>query len=235
MFAILIYCFLSGYLVNVNRSDRLAWVVRHYLAIMIPYWIVIVPVMIANHVFQYKSVSPLMLVITVLGGNLFLTNPLYVIGWYISFVILLYTYAFFESLFDSRPILILSCMAIGVIVFVFWIGLVYYFVAFLAGLRISAWTSGWHKVGRSIIGKKVADILFVGQRYCYSFFLIHGPVLIFFVKKTSFSMPSLFLLSFLLSAVLSVVLYTASKRIQVFAADKTLKLTGKIRTRFSAV
>ncbi len=72
---------------------------------MVPYWLVIFSVIIANYVFQYKTVSIVSQIVTILGGNLFLMNSLYVIAWYVTFVLLLYCYVFVESfLFHGKSL-----------------------------------------------------------------------------------------------------------------------------------
>ena len=222
--AILIFCFLSGYLANVRKTSRLAWLIRRYLGILIPYWLVIVPVIIINQVTQYKTVSLASQAITILGGNLFLENPLYVIGWYVTFVLLLYAYAFIED-FGERAY-VLFCMVIGALLFFFWLDKGFYFIAFVVGLRLSGRhplrkIGIWFATKRSE-GHQIATVLFVSQQYAYPFYLIHGPVLLLFFKKTTFSASSMFWLALLSSTTLAVVLRMLSKPIHTIVLNKAL-------------
>jgi hypothetical protein len=231
-YAILTYCFLSGYLARINKGARLKWGITRYFRIMIPYWLVIIPVVLANEVVQYKTVTWIEDTVTIFGGNLFLENPPYVIAWYITFVLILYAYAIIESFFRSYSLVI--CMILGAVAFGFWLGQGYYFLAFVVGLRLSRWWRPEYPIIRvSWLSRYSSQWLFVAQRYCYSFFLVHGAVLLFFVKKTSISENTIFIASFFLSSVLSVVIYRIGKPIQMLASSKGLKLTDKTLGRFS--
>jgi hypothetical protein len=200
---------------------------------MVPYWLVIIPVMAANQIVQYKQLSSVQCGITLLGGNLFLENPLYVIAWYVTFVLILYAYAYLESFFHSYQIVI--CMFIGVMLFFFWLGNYNYFLVFLIGLRMS---DGWRSEnagGGDGLWRQVSLWLFVIQRYCYAFFLVHGAVLLCLVKKTNVSEAALFLIGFFLSAVLAVALYTIGKPLHFILAKEALTLTDKMLARFTLV
>jgi len=230
-FAILIFCFLSGYLANISKSTRSSWAIRRYFGIMIPYWLVIFSIIFANYISQYKVTSPTALVVTVLGGNMFLDDPLYVIAWYVTFVLILYGYAFVESFFDSWHVLI--CMVIGALLFSICLGKGYYFTAFIAGLRLSGLNFFTYP---KMISKKrcqLANCLFILQRYCYSFYLIHGAVLLILVKRTNLTSFSVFWLTLVISSILSVVLYSISKPVQKIVINRTQKLTEKMLVLFS--
>jgi hypothetical protein len=230
-FAIMAFCFLSGYLININKKARREWSIKRYFGIMIPYWLVIIPVMVANEIVHYKTLSPVEYGVTFLGGNMFLDNPLYVIAWYVTFILILYAYAYIESFFHSYQIAI--CMLIGAMLFFFWLGNGYHFLVFLVGLRLSYWWRAEYDRGGYGLRRKVSLWLFVVQRYCYLFLLIHGAVLLFLVKMTKVSEAALFLVALSLSAVLAVALYTIGKPLHIFVANKTLKLTDKMLARFT--
>ena len=221
-FAILTFCFLSGYFINITKYSRYEWIIKRYLGIMIPYWLVIIPVIIANQIFQYKThLSFVDYTLTILGGNMLLSDPLYVIGWYITFVVLLYSYAFMESLFKSwKKFLII---VLGVFIFFIWLDKGFYFLSFFIGLRLSEWCAvSWSKEGDSF-RRKITRILFVAQRYCYSFFLIHGAVLLFFFRKTDVSAINMFVISFIITILLSIVFYGTSEKLNIVIANKALK------------
>ncbi len=222
-FAIMTFCFLSGYLIKIDKKARHEWAIMRYFGIMVPYWLVIIPVMVVNEVIQYKTVSPAEYVVTLFGGNLFLENPLYVLAWYVTFVLILYAYIFAESFFRSYMVVI--CRLIGAVIFVFLFRKGFYFIAFFVGIFMSGRQRSESDIGGD---RRIGDVslwLFVAQRYCYSFFLVHGAVLLFFVKKTNVSEIVLFSVSFFLSAVLSVAVYMTSKLLHILATDKALKLT----------
>jgi hypothetical protein len=144
----------------------------------------IVPVIATNHFIQYKTVSFGSNIITFLGGNLFLDNPLCVIAWYITFIIMLYLYAFIEFLLPRYKLYLffISCF----LFYFFLISKFLFFIAFVLGLRIN-----FIKLQKRNFNKKIladfSGIVFGMQKYCYSFFLIHGGILLFFnIMKSSF-------------------------------------------------
>ncbi len=123
-------------------------------------------------------------------------------------------------------------MTIGALLFFIELEKGYYFIAFIAGLRLSDWYHPIHYWKKeNSVGRQIADILFIIQKYCYSFFLIHGAILLLFVEKTTVSEFSLFWLSFLISAMLSVVLYAVTIPVQTIVVKKTLNLFEKTLVR----
>ena len=120
LWALLTFSFLSGYLAQSRGTARLPWVVRRYFSVMIPHWLVIGPVLVANWIVAYKPISPLTALVTFFGGNLFLENPLYVITWYVTFVLLLYAYLVVDSFLRGWPRLALT--VVGFLFFRTWLG-----------------------------------------------------------------------------------------------------------------
>jgi hypothetical protein len=225
--AILIFCFLSGYLINLSSgTQKFTWFIRRYFSIMVPYWLVVIPIIIANQLFQYKPATIISTMVTILGGNLFLSNPVMVTAWYITFVLLLYLYALLKSFCSSLLQIVLMIVGLFSFYFLFHMDMVYYFIAFIAGLYLAPWSTVWRMKNRSYAYRSSAAVLFRIQRYCYSFFLIHGLVCLVFYKMTTFPVGEKFILSFLLSAFLSFFLYTIARPLESIAVDKLLKLAG---------
>ena len=222
-YAILIFCFLSGFFINITKGDRSKWIIRRYFGIMIPYWLVILPVFVANQVFQYKTdLSLTSYIVTAFGGNLFLNNPLYVIAWYISFILMLYAYAFIESFFAAYGKLLLG--AFGIMLFFTWLGKAGYFLSFLIGLYFSKRCFvSWPRVNGSLM-QKTASVLFVVQKYCYSFFLIHGAILLFFFKITNVPKLGIFSFSIVISSIISIIIYKISENFNTIIINKTCNL-----------
>jgi len=117
-YGILIFSFLSGYLIKIgNDNRRIVWAINRYFSIMIPYWLVIIPMVIVNQILQYKPATAISTITTVLGGNLFLTNPVNVTAWYITFVLILYAFALLHSLCSSLQKIVL--VIVGALFFYF--------------------------------------------------------------------------------------------------------------------
>jgi len=228
-YAILMFCFLSGYLAKIDKEARSKWFITRYFGIMVPYWLVIIPVILVNELIKYKHISYFDYAVTIAGGNMFLENPIYVIAWYITFVLILYVYVFVESFFHSYSLI--SYIAISTLVFTFLLGKGYYFVAFVIGLRLSEWLPQAILVKSIPFKHYLSSWTFVGQKYCYPFFLIHGASLLFFMKIVNFSPIPVFVNSFFLSIVLSIMIYNIGKPISLIAANKTLTSFSTLSSR----
>lgn len=221
-YAILTFCFLSGYLAKVNKEKRSKWFIKRYFGIMVPYWLVIIPVILINEVIGYKDVSCFECFVAISGGNLFLENPIYVIAWYITFILILYTYAFIESFF--RSYWKMACLAIALLVFMFALREVYYFILFVLGLRLSEWFPGTVSVNPTPLMQMISSWMFNCQKYCYSFFLAHGGLMLFFIKVVDIAPTFVFINSLCLSILVSILLYNTGKPLRVIAVNKTLQL-----------
>ena len=222
-YAILIFCFLSGFFISITKGTRSKWIIKRYFGIMIPYWLVIFPVIIANQVFQYKTgLSLTLYIVTAFGGNLFLNKPLYIIAWYISFILMLYAYAFIESFFTAYGKILL--IAIGLLLFFVLLGKGGYFLSFIMGLYLSKRCFvSWPEVNGSLM-QKTASVLFVVQKYCYSFFLIHGAILLFFFKITNVSKLGIFSFSIVISSIMSIIIYKISEKFNTIIINKACNL-----------
>jgi hypothetical protein len=198
--ALLTFSFLSGYFADARRGSRRVWFAKRYFSVMIPHWLVIVPVLIANAVEQYKPVTPTTAVITVLGGNMFLVNPVYVITWYVTFVLLLYTYALADSFLHGSARWLLA--AAGLLLFGVELGRYHYFIAFLLGLLMQSLPA--RRATGPAEPSPASLRLFAWQRFCYPFFLTHGAVLLAFVQKTDLHGVRLFTISLAISAVTAI-------------------------------
>ena len=225
------FCFISGYLAYGRRPNPLGWIIKRYFSIMVPYWMVLIPVLFANHIEHYKPTSLFSALVTIAGGNMFLSNAVYVIAWYITFILLLYFYGYLETFFRSYRIII--PMLIGTLVFTFWFKQGFYFLSFLVGLRICDWKSKSSSIGAPRSSDLLSIVFFHIQKYCYPFFLVHGAVLLALVMKTH--LPSAAILAFALiaSCICSVVVYVLAKPVQKYATSRTLGLVERMRIRLA--
>lgn len=214
VWALLTFSFLSGYLAHARNTPRRPWIVKRYFSVMIPHWIVITPVLVANAATGYKPISTGEAIITFLGGNLFLSNPIYVITWYVTFVLLLYGYLLIDSYADGWQRLAVT--AIGLVAFG-RLALNEYFVPFSIGLYLAALLPPRLAVGRTKVTASVARLLFRVQELCYPFFLAHGAVLLAMLKVFRFSPVPLFVVSLLMSVVAAWVVESLSRPLMKFA------------------
>lgn len=195
-YSILVFCFISGYLINKLGKNAFKWFTKRAFKILIPYWIVIIPALIINRIISYKDTTVIEDFITVLGGNMFLDKKVYVIAWYITFVLLLYGFNYFLSFFNG---FILTSIAwlIGLMIFSLVLNKFYYFVSFGTEFFISKLIIPPEK---SEYKKNIyTRALYQLQKYCYSFFLIHGGILIFLYHILKLDFIESFLIGFLLS------------------------------------
>ena len=202
-FSIIIFCFLSGYLSCEVGHNPFHWLSKRASKILIPYWIVIIPIVLINRIVSYKDTTVIADFITIFGGNLFLYEKVYVIAWYITFVLLLYGFICFQAFF-SRICLKSIVWIIGFCVFAFLLNKSYYFISFGIGFFLSKFIAPPDKSAYKDF--YFISVLYHLQSYCYSFFLIHGGVLIFLFNILKFDFVHSLLVGFLLSIVGAIIL-----------------------------
>lgn len=206
--AILIFCFLSGYLSLELHIRPYFWLYKRLLSIMIPYWVVIVPCLVANRIFTYKETNWLRDSVSVLGGNLFIDNPVYTIAWYITFVIMLYLFLFIQSLpKDWIKKAVLWCC--GGILFGVLLQLTGYFISFSLGYFIARKTMH----SKTDVSKldSANRVLFYIQSRCYAFFLIHGGVFVILFHILNITDIELMIWGVTMSTVGAMILYEVTK------------------------
>jgi len=135
---------------------------------------------------------------------MFLDKKVYVVAWYVTFVILLYGFICFQSLFKDF-FLMLIVWIIGVFIFGFVLNKLYYFVSFGVGFFLSKYIVPPNRV-EEFNHYYISRILYHTQKYCYSFFLIHAGVLIFLFHILELNIFNSFLIGFLLSMLGAIIL-----------------------------
>ena len=215
-----LFCFISGYLIYPVKNVGTKWIINKYLHIMIPYWLVITLVIIANIFVKYKVKETHELLIIFFSGGLFVNDPLYVISWYITFILCLYamtaicnihtnvvisTFLFFTSIafyliIIKRPYIYIISYIAG------------YFLKYLQ-LRFPPRSIDKFNHHRPSSQLKKATIFL--QNRCYSFFLIHGGIVLMFVKIFHANFATCLVYSLLLTAILSHWHYKISRKIVI--------------------
>jgi hypothetical protein len=209
MYALDTFLFLTGYLAQHRNTSRVRWATKRYFSVMIPYWLIIGPALAANWLSHYKPVTPGALAVTLMGGNLFLANPVYVITWYVTFVLLLYVYLLVDSCFNGAWRLVVA--AAGYVVFSLWLDRAEYFVPFIFGMYIGGLMPPRPVAARSPVERRAARTLFTMQRLCYPFFLTHGGLQLALVRFTAWSPVTLFVVSLSATIVASVLVDRVSE------------------------
>ena len=210
-YSLLVFSFLSGYLVNNAKQKPLYWLSNRLLNILIPYWLVMAGVFLTNSFVNYKPITFTKVIVAFLGGNLFIQDPLYVITWYITFVLLLYMYIFLELSINKKNWYLL--LIGGGCFFSFVIAAQYYFFSSYIGLRL-----GQKFRNRPTFSHKINTltriVCFEVQKYCYCFFLVHGGVLLFCFHLFPAHNYLIFFLALVSSIFLSVVVFKIATPIQ---------------------
>lgn len=221
--ALIILLFISGYLIMPGTGklpDR--WLQRRFFRILIPYWLIMPFVIVANEIYQYKEISIVEYIISYLGGGLFLGNTIYVINWFITFILICYLFAY---LIYNKHILLqvlLSCIFCLVFCFRFkW--LIIYAFSFCLGFFYGKYFKNDITAAKSKASINQWDtIIVIIQDYTYYFFLLHAGVLQFFFKIIVFDKFKCFIVSLILTSLLCVP-YRIVNNIVVS------KITGKTR------
>ena len=214
MYPIMIFCFLSGYFSTTINVAPQKWIVKRYFRIMVPYWIVMVTMIIVNYYVQYKKTTPVEITIILSGGSLFLHDPLYIISWFITLILLLYATVYLYTLIRSPYKWLFLAIA-------FYLSLqkpyaTYYFVSFFLGFFFRKQLDKKDRISaeKSRFSVKISSFFFKIQAYTYCFFLVHGAALHLFIKMLKGQPVKIFFLSFVLSGISSVFLYEADKVIR---------------------
>lgn len=175
---IFIFVLVSGFFSYQPGTNPYLWLIRRIKQIMIPYWLVISIVLIVNSVVHYKDTTILKNIIIFFGGSLFVDNPVYVISWFITYILILYFCAFILKYLKSIYVKLPYLVVCGFLLYLFNIGNPYYFIGFFSGYILNFLTAGrqWGNYTSNKL-QRFNILLYYVQNYSYSFFLIHGGIL----------------------------------------------------------
>ena len=196
---------ISGYFSYQPKVIPSRWILKRIKQIMIPYWIVISIVLVVNTIVNYKETNILKNFIVFFGGSLFVDDPVYVISWFITYILLLYLCVCIFTLFRSPYIKLLYLIFCGALFFLYKIGNLYYYIGFFLGYFVRYFYST-KKIENLRIKKfdRINIFLYQIQNYSYSFFLIHAGVLHLFINLMTLSGMAAFSLSIFVTSALSV-------------------------------
>lgn len=217
-----LFLFISGYYSIMSKGSPHKWLLRRVIGILVPYWVVIVPVLCANYFYKYKPALPWEYVAIFIGGSMFLDNPVYVISWFITLILFLYLTVYLSAVLGGyyRVLPYLACFA--VLHYCFRMDDVL-FLSFVAGyaVRVTFPVRMDSLANRWCWHAPVANALFGIQSFCYSFFLVHGAVLVVAVK--------LFPVDYVFTPLASVVLTMLISVPHKWISDRaTVKLLGAL-------
>jgi len=203
-YAISGFCFLSGYFAVTNSPNN--WIIRRYFRIMLPYWIVMVAIMAINYLMPYKKVTFIDGLISLMGGSLFLNDPLYIISWFITLILILYLSVY---LFSITPVPVNFMVLLGTLYFLSSIKhAALYMIIFYTGFFLSKFEFK-NKRPKPVRfrSEKLNKILYSTQKFSYCFFLVHAAVLHLFMRTLRDGKIHIFVFSFLLSILSALILY----------------------------
>lgn len=222
-FAFSFFLFISGYYSVYTNKMPIAWIADRLKRIYLPYWIVIVWVIIVNIFVDYKEIGIKELFFLIIGGNLFVEHKLYVIGWFISAIVVMYICVFVITYFRYVivKVVILAFLAVLLLdygmpldFFVFFsIGYALHVVLIRSGLELRqvAMKDKFVKF-YCAIAAPVRRI----QDYSYEFFLVHGGVVLFFTKVLHTKYFVALYGGFFMTIIGAIVLKIISNRLVVF-------------------
>jgi len=205
---IFLFVLISGFFAynSTVYSNPLKWLIKRIKTIIIPYWIVIIIVLIANYVVEYKQTTFLKNTIIFFGGSLFVEDPLYVVSWFITYIMLLYLCVY---IYNIITIVHYKYIFILISLFAFYyynISNPVYFIGFFIGFFYNKYAK--HEISNFIVCffklDKVNHYLRIVQNHCYSFFLLHGGVL-HLVNFFDLFSGYIFIISFVFTLILSII------------------------------
>ena len=232
--AISLFLFIAGFFAVSNLSST-RWIIKRIISIYIPYWPIIITALIANHIIEYKPSNFLKDFIIFIGGSMFVEDPVYIISWFISLIMLFYLFIFILRNISNK-LLIALYISTAFYFFNFYLEIHYmYFPAFLAGYTIHLFLKKKNQFAPINIFSsniifhnknfynKLNNYLFDLQNYCYSFFLLHGGVLWILIKYFKINGFLAFILGLCFTSTLSFIHYNISRKIITFVSTKILK------------
>lgn len=203
-----IFFFLTGWLgVSVCKSPHL-WFLARVKRILIPYWPVVLCVLIANRVIGYKDTTLINDILTFLGCGLFVDNPVYVISWFITMILMLDTSLYGLHLLKNK---IFQACYLVLIYIVFLVvapqdisGLWFFY----GGFFIRSMLKDRPEINLNFLQSfswydRVNEKAFFIQNYTYSFFLVHAAVLVGVFHFLKLNVVILLITSFCFSLILS--------------------------------
>ena len=219
--AISIFIFLSGFFSFHPNKLSLQWLSRRLQAILLPYWVVMILVVIANGFVGYKHFSFPQYLVMFLGGSLFIDDPLYVISWYVTFILIFYIFIFaFARLkywkwisFVGFYLFYITCMDKNRVFFFLFFG-GYYLAYALQEKVFSQYTES------ALENDQILNWL---ARLTYPFFLINGGVLLFFVKIMPLSLYLNCIFSFFLTVAFSILMTKFVGLVRYLCKDADVK------------
>lgn len=202
MYGISLFLFISGFFSCQRNRSLHVWLLKRFMSIMIPYWSVILVVLFINDVIKYKQTTLISNIIVFLGGSMFLEDPVYVISWYITLILLFYIGVYMVKLLKY------IWLQVPFFIILFFIFLyvtkepILYFIAFVVGYGAKCFSEFcprilFHKLN---FLDRVNKILFIVQNHCYSFFLIHGGILLFLITVLRLNKALSFILGFIITS-----------------------------------
>ncbi len=182
-----IFFFLSGWFSVSVKESPWTWFLKRLRRILIPYWPVIILVLVANRVVGYKETTLLNDILTFLGFSLFVDDPVYVISWFITIMILLDFSLYLFHRLTARWLKAVYLAALIVTFNYFLPELHNALYLFYIGHYLNVVSQSWPSLNqwlaeRHVWYRVINSAAFRVQNYTYSFFLIHGAVLIFTIR-----------------------------------------------------
>ena len=186
-YGLYIFFFLAGWFAVNARKKPADWLKGRLRRIMIPYWPVIFAVLIANRIAGYKETTLLKDIMTFAGLSLFVENPVYVISWFITMIVMLDMSFFVFRIIKHTFWKIVSLMIFSIFFYTVTPGLIRSVFLFYLGAGMGYVLRDWPGVSADLSQRFtwyriLNESLFTVQNYTYSFFLIHGAVLIFVIR-----------------------------------------------------
>jgi len=212
-----VFFFLAGWFGAHIKVTPNEWFVKRVKRILIPYWPVIFCVLLANRIVGYKETTVLKDILVFFGFGLFVDNPVYVLSWFITMILMLdlSLYIFYRIKHMGLKALYL------VLVYTVFMKVTPQNISgalfFYGGFFINMMTRG--KINAFLnpplqapwferVNQKIYEI----QNYTYSFFLVHAAVLVSVFHFLRFNTVTLFFITVLMSILLAYIHNKALKR-----------------------
>ncbi|WP_028571765.1 acyltransferase family protein [Desulfonatronum lacustre] len=222
------FLLLSGYFSFQPNIPPASWLIKRIKQIMIPYWSVISIVLLVNEIVGYKTTDFFTAIIIFFGGSLFVKDPVYVISWFITYILILYICLFIYLLIDNIFLKLVFIVFSAICLNFAGIKNYLYFFSFYAGYFVHAFFKLNFNGTSNKLLNKINYILYQIQGHSYSFFLLHGAILKLVFGVFMFRGTMAFMISFLMTSTVSIFHKIISEKIEKFLEYYENKIVTRI-------
>ena len=202
--AIGIFCLLAGAFSQSRINDTVGWLRKKIFRILVPAWIIGIPMLVLNMVVQAKPKGFFSVVMELIGLQFFVT-PLFEATWFVTLILGLYLAVFLSGLAKKGRLALLALLCLmlylvmntwGTLEYLLGGKLAFWIIAFFMGYMLSNQTKNGLRAVDRWLNNRLAHRSYPPippiPDVTYYFYLVHPPVLYLLSRAAHFSPETCF-------------------------------------------